>query len=166
MATKNDFTQEEWALLRDTPHVVAMAVAVAGASGFFGSIKEALTSAGAIVEGLKGDNCLLQAVCSLEEIKAGQKALRSGLQPSDIESLRHQLKTAATEKADSAVTLLSRKGFSEDLESYRSFLTDIGTRVAKAAKEGGFLGFGGERVSEGERELLAQLDAVLRERPV
>jgi hypothetical protein len=33
--------------------------------------------------------------------------------------------------------------------------------VAKAAKEGGFLGFGGERVSENEKTLLADLSSAV-----
>jgi hypothetical protein len=33
--------------------------------------------------------------------------------------------------------------------------------VANASTEGGFLGFGGERVSEGERQFLAQLNALV-----
>ena len=37
----------------------------------------------------------------------------------------------------------------------------LARRVAEAAKEGSFLGFGGERVSEGERQMLAKLDGAL-----
>jgi len=37
----------------------------------------------------------------------------------------------------------------------------VAENVAKAAKEGGFLGFGGERVSEGEKALFADLGRVL-----
>jgi hypothetical protein len=36
-------------------------------------------------------------------------------------------------------------------------LLNLGNRVANAAKESSFLGFGGERVSEPERTLLAEL---------
>ena len=39
----------------------------------------------------------------------------------------------------------------------REFLVKLGEKVANAAKEGAFLGFGGERVSEPERTLLAEL---------
>ena len=37
-----------------------------------------------------------------------------------------------------------------DLAAYQGFVKALGERVANAAKEGGFLGIGGERVSEGE----------------
>ncbi len=158
MVAKAHFSDEQWQVLRDAPHAIAIAVVLAGASGIFGSLKEAMASAGAIVDALKGDNTLLHDICAREEMKAAQKSLRSGIEMRDIETLRDQLKKSAIDKTKAAVGLLNQKGFDEDLKVYLSFLTSIGERVAKAAKEGGFLGFGGERVSRGEREVLAQLN--------
>jgi hypothetical protein len=40
-------------------------------------------------------------------------------------------------------------------------LGGIAERIANASKEGGFLGFGGERVSEGERQFLDRLKGLL-----
>ena len=45
--------------------------------------------------------------------------------------------------------------------SLPTILKVIGEKVAQASTEGGFLGFGGERVSEGERQFLSKLDAAL-----
>jgi len=56
MATKADFSASEWQVLRDAPHWVVIAVAAAGGSGLFGSLKEAIAPAGAMIEALKGDN--------------------------------------------------------------------------------------------------------------
>jgi hypothetical protein len=38
---------------------------------------------------------------------------------------------------------------------------DIADRTANAAKEGSFLGFGGERVSEGERAVIKRISQAL-----
>jgi hypothetical protein len=38
---------------------------------------------------------------------------------------------------------------------------NLANRVTSAAKEGGFMGFGGERISEGERVLLGELSQAL-----
>ncbi len=40
-------------------------------------------------------------------------------------------------------------------------MTKIANGVAEAAKEGGFLGFGGERVSENEEALLKDLSTAI-----
>ena len=161
MASKSDFTVTEWEMLRDAPHLVALSVAIAGGSGIVGSLKEAMAPAMALVEAAKGDNVLLREICQPDEMKASQSGLRSRLKITDIDTLRSELKNAALQGAQGALELLRQKGFNEDVSIFRNFLWDIGNRVAQAAKEGGFLGFGGERVSENERALLSDLSDAL-----
>lgn len=160
MARKEDFSQEEWELLRTTPYLTALAVAVAGGSGIFGSLKEAIAPAGAIIEAAQGDNGLLRDVCKQDEMKAAQQSLRGMVKGEDIDTLRRQAREAAIEKVQAALALLRSRGADEDADAYGGFVREIADRVAKAAKEGGFLGFGGERVSENEKALLADLAGV------
>jgi hypothetical protein len=161
MARKNDFTAEEWELLRTAPYLTALAVAVAGGSGIFGSLKEAMAPAGAIIEAARGDNGLLRDICKQEEMKAAQTSLKGLVKGKDIEALRWQVREAALEKVGLAIGLLASRDAADDARAYRHFVTEIANRVAKAAKEGGFLGFGGERVSENERALLADLAGIV-----
>jgi hypothetical protein len=166
MATKSDFTAEEWEILRDAPHLVMLSVATAGFSGPIGSIKEAFAPMGAIVEAAKGNNELLREVCDREELKAGQQSLRNSIKiGSDHKALRDQLQTAAADKAGAANTILKEKGSPADLEAFRHLLVDIADRTANAAKEGSFLGFGGERVSEGERAVIKRISQALEIEP-
>jgi hypothetical protein len=157
MAKKTDFTAQEWETLRDAPHFVTFAVATAGASGPFGSMKEAFAPAMAIVEATEGGNELLRAICDRAELKAAQQSLRGSITAKDMESLREQVQSLAEEKARAATKVLQDKGSPGDTDAYRTFLVDIAERTAKAAKEGGFLGFGGEWVSEGERAVLSRI---------
>jgi hypothetical protein len=162
MAKKADFTPQEWEALRDAPHLVMLSVATAGSSGPFGSLKEAFAPAGAIVEAAKGNNELLKAICDREELKAAQQAIRNSVKiGSDAKALRDQLQAAAADKAAAANAIVKQKGSPADLEAYRQLLVDIADRTAKAAKEGGFLGFGGEWVSEGERAVINRISQAL-----
>ncbi len=161
MAGKTDFTQEQWETLRDTPHLVALSVAVAGASGIFGSLKEAVASATTIVSAARGDNVLLKALCDKEELKQAQSTIKASIPRADMAELQAQLKQAALDKTEAAMALLKEQGNTTDFEAYGTFLQQIGVKVAEAAKEGGFLGFGGERISSGEKEMLANLDSAL-----
>jgi len=43
MATKTDFSAQEWATLRDAAHLTALAVTASGSSGIFGTIKEGVS---------------------------------------------------------------------------------------------------------------------------
>jgi hypothetical protein len=162
MATKAAFTAQEWEALRDAPHLVMLAVATAGSSGPIGSIKEVFAPLGAIVEAAKGSDELLRGVCDREELKAAQQSLHSSIKLSgDAKALRDQLQNAAAEKAAAANAILKQKGSPEDLTAFRKLLMDIADRTANAAKEGSFLGFGGERVSEGERAVIARISEAL-----
>jgi hypothetical protein len=166
MAKKTDFTTQDWETLRDAPHLVMLSVATAGASGPIGSLKEAFAPAGAIIEAAKGNSELLRSICDREELKAAQQSLRSSLKMGgDLKSLREQLQTLAADKARDANAILKRKGSTEDLDAYRKLLVDIADRTAKAAKEGGFLGFGGEWVSEGERAVISRISQALEVQP-
>jgi hypothetical protein len=162
MVTKTDFSADEWENLRDAPHLVVLAVAAAGASGFFGSIKEAMAPAGSLVEALQGENQLLRQICEREEIKASIESLKDMAKSSgDFESIQAAFRKAAIDKSKAGLDLLKRKGTPEDVAAFRSFLLKLGEKVANAAKEGAFLGFGGERVSAEERALLAELAQAL-----
>lgn len=163
MTNKASFTVDEWNALRDAPQLVALAVALSGASGITGTIKETFASSMAIVEGMKSDNELIRSICAKDEVKAAQHALRESLpqlKADEFAALQQKLATLALDRVGAAVATLSSKA-PADVAVYRSFLSALGERVAQAAKEGGFLGFGGERVSAGEKEMLAKLTTAL-----
>src|SRR5215471_16470362 len=79
MATKTDFTSQEWETLRDAPHLVMLAVATAGASGPIGSLKEVFAASGVVAKAAKGNNELLKSLCDREELKASEHSLRSAI---------------------------------------------------------------------------------------
>jgi hypothetical protein len=163
MATKTTFTAEEWSTLRDAPQVVALAVAMSGASGVVGTLKEVFSSSASLVEGMKSESELIRSLCSREEISAGQQALRGSLPQlqGNFDAAKQKLSQLAIDRVRAAVEIVGRKGTAQDVEAYRSFVKGLGERVAESAKEGGFLGFGGERVSEGEKQMLASLNSAL-----
>jgi hypothetical protein len=110
-----------------------------------------------IFEAAKGNNELLRSICDRDELKAAQQAIRGSIKMKDLKSLRDQLQTSAADKAREATSILQKKGAKADLDAYRTLLVDIADRTAKAAKEGGFMGFGGEWVSESERSVISRI---------
>lgn len=169
MSDRSRFSDEEWQILRDAPHLAAMAVASSGSSGFFGTLKEAVSASSAVLDGMKSDNPLISSLNAKQEIKISQaalqdrlKAMREGIE--DRAELRQKAATLALEEVKAAMEILHAKGDASDLDAYRAFVQSTGQRVAEAAKEGAFLGIGGERVSEAEVEMLNQLEDVLNAR--
>src|SRR5262249_27167383 len=49
----------------------------------------------------------------------------------------------------------------EEADAYRAWILECAQHAADAAKEGGFLGFHAERVSQGEKDMLARLSQAL-----
>src|SRR5262245_53054721 len=168
MADQSTFTVEEWKALREAPQLVSLAVATAGASGLIGTMKEAFSSSAALVEAMKSENPVLRSISSREEISEAQQSLRelaSEVKSSDFQQTKERIAARSLETLRSALDALQRKGTTADYDAYSGFTKALAKRVAEAAKEGSFLGFGGERVSEGERAMLAQLDRALTPAP-
>ena len=163
MANKTSFTVEEWKDLCDTPHLVGLAIALSGASGITGTIKETFASSLAVAEGQKSDRELIRALCATEEIQAAQSGVRESLmalKADEFAVVQQKLATLALDRARAAIAALQAKA-PEDVAAYRSFIAALAERVAEAAKEGGFFGIGGERVSAGEKQMLAKLEEAL-----
>jgi hypothetical protein len=162
MATKANFTPDEWKSLLQSPLLVGIAVSAADPSGLFGMLKESMASARALVEAKTDPNSdeLVKAVASDFETSEGRgqaqdglKALFGGSKPGDIAA-----KTADSLRALAA--LLDAKA-PADAAAFKTWLAHIANAVAEAAPEGGFLGFGGTQVSEAEKASVAQIATAL-----
>ncbi len=162
MATRNDFSAEQWQALRNAPQIVALATAAAGNSGLFGSISEGMAMASTMAAAMRGEQPLIREIFGKDEIRAAQDQIKGMVKSAtDKASLNALLQKAATEATSAALAALAAKGATADADAFRALLAGIGQKVANASTEGGFLGFGGERVSDGERQFLAQLDALV-----
>ena len=57
--------------------------------------------------------------------------------------------------------IVAAKATPEETEAFRDWLIATAQAAADAAKEGGFMGFGAEQVSQGEQQMLDQIRAAL-----
>ena len=69
------------------------------------------------------------------------------------------LKTAVLERVKSTAALVAAKATPAEAQAYKSMLVSVAERAASASKEGGFLGFGGVRVSDKEQAFIAEVRA-------
>ena len=162
MTSRNDYTADQWQALRNAPQLIAIATAAAGSSGLVGSVSEGMATASAIAEALRGDHPLLREIFAMDDVKAAQADIRAAI--GDVTSqaaLNEHLQGATTRTVTTALAALAAKGATGEAVAYATLLKGIAEKVANASKEGDFLGFGGERVSEPERAFLASLDELL-----
>ncbi len=161
MISKTDFTDAEWHVVREVPHLVVVAAASATASGLIGSLKEAVAPAAAMLAAIQGDNTLLRDVCDPAEWRAAVSEIREAADQTEFNETQAYYHRQAVTRAQEAMTVIKAKGHAEDAAGYAAFLMDLALRVAAAAREGGFMGFGGEPISDGERVFLSDLGEVL-----
>ncbi len=153
MASKADFTPEEWKAIVAAAPMVGLAVTCASPSGPWGVMKEMLSMGMAMTEMLeKGRNNSLIA-----ELGADLKARQTKSEPPQGMTDAEQCKQTALSHLRGVNEVLDRKVKPEEADEFKKWLLAIGRRVAEAANEGGFFGFGGERVSEAEKNVLRQI---------
>lgn len=161
MATKADFSAIEWKILRVAPHLVVVAAAAAGGSGLFGTLKEAIAPAAAMIEAIQGDNELLRQLCDKQEMRSAVDEIREGAKLLGFREFQTYFHHQAVARSREALVILEIKDTHGDARAYADFLMNLANRVTSAAKEGGFVGFGGERISECERVFLSELSQAL-----
>jgi len=158
MATQASFASEEWTLLRLAPSMVAAGVAASDPSGLFSSIKEAAAGARGMADAFKSAGSLeLIASLAADRSIPGMPDPRSLLGEGSRDEQMQNFKDAVLERVKAASDLVGRKAAPDEAAAYRRLLVDIAEKAASASSEGGFLGFGGVRVSDKEKAFLAEV---------
>jgi hypothetical protein len=158
MTTKADFTEEEWARLARAPLVAGMAISLADPGGPVEAIKESSAAIRTVLEAAQGGDHgeFVQALAQdvAEKARHRQNPM-AGFRPRGADA-REQI----LDELRAVNALLLEKTTPEEAEQFREWLKTAAQRAATAAKEGGFLGFHAERVSEGEQRMLDKLGEV------
>ena len=163
MANKASFTPEEWKQLLESPMLASIAVTAAEPSGLWGMLKESIAAGGALAKAKTdpGTNELIKAVAADFESADGRGAARDGLQARLKGSKPTEAKDKAIAGLRQVAALLDAKA-PGDAAAFKGWLQRISQHTAEAAKEGGFLGFGGVQVSDAEKATVAEISTALR----
>src|SRR3954454_7746346 len=148
MTGKSDFNDEEWELLLEGPPAAGVLVITSDRGG---SIRESFSMAKAYAEARQqhGESELLDAIVSAKpEVDHTRAHSPEELRANSVRHLQN------------AIGLLKDKASPEEVDEYRKFVVGLANRVAEARKEG-FMGLSGERVSDAERDAIAEIEAAL-----
>jgi hypothetical protein len=165
------YSEDDLNLLATVPQLIGSAVASAAGSGLFGTGKELFANANAILDGLKSypGNALIKQLlpdpkedraAAVEKMKKTRDWAMARLKSKGIDNAE-KLRAQTLEDVRSAAALLATKASATEAEEYRQWALSIAEKVANAATEGGFLGFGGERVTASEKSLIDDIRKAL-----
>ncbi|WP_424360829.1 hypothetical protein [Methylocystis parvus] len=161
MVTKNDFAPAEWKKLVQAPLLAGFAVSAADPSGFVGALQEAFANAKQLAEAKTGSGGdLVKAVADEILTPAGRADAREGIRSIVQGAQMDEIKSRALEALKETATLVNQKAPGE-ARAFNGWLAQIARTVAEAGTEGGFLGFGGVKVSDAEKATLGEISQIL-----
>jgi hypothetical protein len=157
MTGRADFTDEEWERIRRAPFVAGMALTIADPGGPIEISKEGMATIRAATVPPSQEELLSAVALDIQAALQQKQNPAKDFKPSSAP-------TAAAEILDElrgVDAIVSAKATPEEADAFRDWLIATAQAAADAAKEGGFMGFGAERVSQGEQEMLDQIRAAL-----
>jgi hypothetical protein len=159
MTGKADFTADEWTRLKRAPFIAGMAISLADPGGPIELVKETAATLKTVRDAAEsgGRGELVDAVA--QEAVADARQRENPLK--DFKAKGALAGQEIVEELTEVNRIVSDKATAEEAEAYRDWLQAAAQEAANAAKEGGFLGFHAERVSEGEQRMLDKLADVL-----
>jgi len=93
----------------------------------------------------------------IAELAADLKARQTKTEPLQNIKDSEQGKELALNHVRAVNDLIDRKVEAGEADEFKRWLLAVGRRVAEASNEGGIFGFGGERVSDAEKNVLRQI---------
>ena len=174
MIDRDSFTVEEWGNIISVPASVGALVVTADPSGPFGLIGEfraIMNSMKEYVADYAAGSPLMASIqtymttkpseeeeAELKRWAEEQQEEMKANKPQTPEDLKQLIRDRTTE----VLGMLRTKGATEeDVTRFKGMMYFVAEAVANTSKEGGFLGFGGTRVSSAEESVLAQIKSEL-----
>ena len=161
MATKADFTQDEWKPCCRGLLIAGVAISAADPSGIIGMMRESMASARALIQAKTDPNAdaLVKAVGTEFETSEGRLA-QDGVKTA-ITGAKTPAEIVAKLPLDALKAASAVLGFSKAVRRQRRSRRGLPEMlsVAEATPEGGFLGFGGTQVKRRKRRRLLRSPA-------
>jgi broad specificity phosphatase PhoE len=159
MTGKADFIDEEWTRLKRAPFIAGMAISLSDPGGPIELVKETAATLKTVTSaGTQSDRGELVGALATE-VAAESKARKNPL--TDFKAKGALAGQEILEELAEVNRIVSEKATPEEADEYREWLRAAAQEAANAAKEGGFMGFHAQRVSEGEQRMLDKLTEVL-----
>jgi hypothetical protein len=151
IALKGKYSAQEWSTIRLAPMAAAGVVMGASPSGGSGMAQE-LGAAMLAVEATKKLSDPVSLLSVAFDAPLSQPEVDAFMQGAPKEKMMAAVRNA--------VSLVGSKD-ALALEGYRTLIMNVATAAAEATKEGGFLGFGGKKISKDEEVALAEIKAAI-----
>jgi hypothetical protein len=153
MTSRQDFTDEEWTRVRRAPLVAGVAISLADPGGPIELAKETMATLRSATLPPSQEELLASVALDIQAMSQHKQNPLGDFKPRSGQQVLEELRGVNE--------LVTAKATPEEVKAFGRWLLVAAQAAADAAKEGGFLGFGGEQVSAGEQQMLDQVRAAL-----
>jgi hypothetical protein len=155
MTTKSDYTEDEWTTLVRAPIVAGMAITIADPGGPIEVAREVMATLRAATTPSQEAELVTAVSQELTALAKQRQNPAAGFKPKGTMAGEQVLDEMRR------VNEILAKASPDEAAAFRAWLLDVAQHAADAAKEGGFMGFGAEQISAGEKDMLARLRSAL-----
>lgn len=157
MTAKTDFDEQEWARIVRAPFVAGAAITLADPGGPIEAAKESMATLKAATNPPSREQLLTDIALDLQAmVQERQNPLKS-FKPDRSTPAGDQV----VDELRSVQQLVATKAEPEEAEAFGRWMVEVAQAAANAAKEGGFMGFRAEQVSEREGAMIEQVRAAV-----
>jgi hypothetical protein len=157
MTSKADYTEEEWERLRRAPFVAGLAISIADPGGPIEIAKETIATLKAASTPSSQEELLVAVSQEILSMVNQKQNPMVGFKP-DSSALAGKM---ILDELMGVSEILTAKAMPEEADAFRRWLLTAAQAAADGAKEGGFMGFGAELVSQGEQRMIDELRTAL-----
>jgi hypothetical protein len=157
MTSKADYDEEEWTRLRRAPFVAGLAISMADPGGPIEMAKETMATLRAATTSPSPEELLVAVAQDIASMMNRKQNPLKGFKPESA-ALAGKM---VLDELKAVNEIATAKATPEEADAFRRWLLTVAQAAADAAKEGGFMGFGAELVSQGELRMLGELRATL-----
>ncbi|MGZ5400471.1 MAG: hypothetical protein ACXWDM_10700 [Nocardioides sp.] len=158
MTTKSEFTEEEWSRIARAPFVAGMAISLADPGGPIEATKETIATLQSATNPPSREQLLAEVALEISAMAQEKRSPLKGYRPSaDGPPAGEQV----LEELRAVQALVVAKADPEEAAAFGQWLVIAAQAAADAAKEGGFMGFGAQQVSDREEAMLDQVRAAV-----
>lgn len=158
MTTKSAFTEDEWARIVRAPLVAGLAISLADPGGPIEAAKESMATLKSATNPPSREQLLAEVALEIQAMAQRNNPL-SGYKPTRGPSPGEEV----LEELHAVQAIVAAKATPDEAAAFGRWLISAAQAAADAAKDGGFMGFGAQQVSEREQEMLDRVRAAVTE---
>ena len=159
MTTKSDFSDEEWTRVVRAPMVAGLAISLADPGGPIEMAKESMATLKAATNPPSREQLLAEVALEIQAMAQQRHNPLKGFKPTPAAGQKPG--DAVVDELRATQALVAAKATSEESTAFGTWLVTAAQAAADAAKDGGFMGFHAQQVSDREQAMIDQVKAAV-----